>query len=160
MQPLRTAAKQIHIPRITAAGTVGWYAELDPIAPSGPHGDELVLTPRKVAALCRFSKQALNDSNPPSSTWWARAWFAPSRSRPTGRSSPARVRPMTSHSGSSDKSRNVDRTPSFARIVVAAGLIRAAGGTPDVLYINPADLTLLTLEVATDGRPLLIIRRG
>lgn len=61
---IRTSAKQIHVPRITGAGSVDWYAELEPIVPSGPDGDELVLTPRTVAALTRISNEAISDSDP------------------------------------------------------------------------------------------------
>jgi hypothetical protein len=33
---VRTANKQIHIPRYTGNGTVGWYSELEPITEGAP----------------------------------------------------------------------------------------------------------------------------
>ena len=43
----------------------------------------------------------------------------------------------------------------YAGLVTASGLVRAAGGAPNVAYVNPADLT--TLQLATDqaDRPLI-----
>jgi HK97 family phage major capsid protein len=43
----------------------------------------------------------------------------------------------------------------YGGIVSAAGIVRAAGGRPDVVYLNPADLTALQLATASDDRPLI-----
>ena len=43
----------------------------------------------------------------------------------------------------------------YATLVTAAGTVRAAGGVPDVAYINPADYTALQLATAADDRPLI-----
>ena len=51
------------MPRCTGNGTVGWYSELEPIR-GAPPGDELVLTPRKVAALSTLGNETVADSNP------------------------------------------------------------------------------------------------
>jgi HK97 family phage major capsid protein len=53
-----TAAKQIHVPRLTDSGDADWFAELDEIDVGDPAGDDLVLTPKKCAALTTLSNEA------------------------------------------------------------------------------------------------------
>jgi HK97 family phage major capsid protein len=50
---------------------------------------------------------------------------------------------------------SVDAAPDYAGLVTGSGLVRAAGGTPNVVYLNPADLTALQLAAAADDRPLI-----
>jgi hypothetical protein len=120
---VHTASKQVHIPRITAAGTTGWYGELDPIAPSGPDGDDLVLTPRKVAALCRLANEAVNDSNPRVLDVVGASMSGRSRSRRTERSLPgpaADDQPLASSASHGQR----DAESSFAGIA-GRGRVRA-----------------------------------
>jgi HK97 family phage major capsid protein len=154
---VRTSAKQIHMPRITGDGAVGWYSELEAIGPGDPVGDELILTPKKVAALTTLSNEAVDDSTP--SVLDAvgnamvkavareadRAYFAgtgPANDQPVGIMTlpglPASIGPVD-----------------YAEIITAAGVVRAAGGTPNVAYLNPADLTALQLVVDGNNRPLI-----
>ena len=65
---LRTTAKALHVPRVTGDSTTGWYDELEPIGEGAPPGDEVVLTPRKVATLVNLSNEAVTDSSPACST--------------------------------------------------------------------------------------------
>jgi HK97 family phage major capsid protein len=48
-----------------------------------------------------------------------------------------------------------DGAPDNAGLVSGAGLVRAAGGVPNVVYLNPLDLTALQLATAADDRPLI-----
>ena len=154
---IRTNAKQVHIPRVTGATAVGWYGELDPIAEADVPGDELVLTPRKAATLVRLSNEAVDDSTPGVlDTVGAamtrsvaleadRAMFAgtgPANDQPTGILT---IPGLPSHVGAVD----------YAGIVTASGLVRAAGGNPTVVYLNPADYTALQLVTGADDRPLI-----
>jgi len=61
---IRTSAKQVHVPQITGTAATNWYDELEEIAEGCPPGGDLVLTPKKVATLCKISNEAVNDSNP------------------------------------------------------------------------------------------------
>jgi HK97 family phage major capsid protein len=61
---VRTQNRVVHIARVKTTGGVGWYAELDPIGPGDPTGDELVLTPRKAGALTTLSNESVSDSTP------------------------------------------------------------------------------------------------
>jgi HK97 family phage major capsid protein len=153
---VRTAAQTIHVPRVTGDGGVGWYAELEPIGAGDPTGDELVLTPKKCAALTTLSNEAVEDSNPDvldavgNSMVRAvaleadRAFFAG-----TGGEMPQGLLTMTPALPSTIGP--VD----YPTIVTAAGAVRAAGGQPNVVYLNPADLTTLQLATGADDRPLI-----
>ena len=61
---ITTGQKIVHVPRITADGSADWYSELEEIGPGDPTGDELVLTPKKCAALTTLSDEAVSDSSP------------------------------------------------------------------------------------------------
>jgi hypothetical protein len=49
---------------------------------------------------------------------------------------------------------NVAHAPDYIGIVTGAGMVRAAGGTPNVAYVNPADLTAPQLATDANDRPL------
>jgi hypothetical protein len=153
---IRTTAKAVHAPRFTGQASTAWYGELDPIAEGAPPGDELVLTPKKVATLATFSNEVVADSNAnvldsvgqkmvrSVALEADRAMFAG-----TGGDQPTGILNITpalpSHIGAVD----------YAGIVTASGLVRAAGGTPNVVYLNPADYTTLQLATGQDNRPLI-----
>lgn len=150
-----TSAKQIHVPRLTSDGAAGWYDELDEIGPGDPTGDDLVLTPKKCAALTVISNETVLDSNPSvlASVGDAmtravaleadRALFAGG-----GALAPDGFLNDTSLTASGT-------TVDYASIVTGAGVVRAAGGAPDVLYLAAADYTALQLATGADDRPLI-----
>ena len=154
---VRTQNRVIHVPRITGDGGVGWYAELDPIGPGDPTGDELTLTPRKVAALSTLSNEAVNDSSPSAldavgtammravALEADRAYFAgtgAANDQPTG---VLTLAGLPSYVGAVD----------YTGVVSASGVVRAAGGIPNALYLSPTDLTQLQLAVDGMDRPLI-----
>jgi HK97 family phage major capsid protein len=153
---IRTDSQMIHVPRITGDGAVGWYSELEEITTGDPTGDELVLTPKKCAALTTLSNEAVDDSNPDvlDAVGTAmvravalevdRAFFVG-----TGGEQPQGILTATPALPS------VAGPVSYASIVNAAGLVRAAGGQPNVVYLAPADLTALQLVTGADDRPLI-----
>ena len=153
---VRTTNRLVHIPRTTGDGSADWYAELAPIGPGGPVGDELQLVPRKVAALETFSDEAVNDSSPSAldavGTAMMRAvalaadkaYFVgtgAANNQPTG----ILTLVLPASPGAVD----------YAGLVSAAGVIRGKGGQPNVAYINPTDLTALQLAVDGMNRPLI-----
>lgn len=153
---IRTSAKAVHVPRLLTSGTASWYSELEEISEGAPTGDELVLTPKKVATLAKFSDEVVSDSSPSvlDTAGQAmvrgvaleadRAMFAGAGGKqPLGLLNAAPALP--SYAGAVD----------YAGIVTASGLVRAAGGLPNVVYVNPADLTALQLVTGSDDRPLI-----
>ena len=65
-----TLSRVVHVPIVLTDGTADWFAELDPINVGDPTGDELVLQPKKVAALTQLSDEVASDSSPRS---WRRS---------------------------------------------------------------------------------------
>jgi HK97 family phage major capsid protein len=45
--------------------------------------------------------------------------------------------------------------PDYVGIVTGAGLVRAAGGVPNAVYVHPTDLTALQLATDANDRPLI-----
>lgn len=153
---VRTQNKQIHVPRFTGQAATNWYDELEVIGEGCPPGDELVLTPQKVAALCTIGNETVNDSNPSvlnsvgqkmvrSVALEAdRAMFAG-----TGGKQPVGILNITPALPS------VIGGVDYTNLVTAAGKVSAAGGTPNVAYINPADYVTLQLATDANDRPLI-----
>lgn len=153
---IETDFKQVHVPRITGDGGANWYAELTPIGPGDPVAVELVLTPRKAAALTVLSNESVEDAGADTLDAVGNAMVravalkvdagyfngtGAANNQPAGLLTlglPSTVGPVN-----------------YPTIVTASGKVREAGGTPDTLYIAPADLTALQLAVAADDRPLL-----
>lgn len=153
---VRTTNRVIHVPRVTGDGGTGWYAELAPLGAGDPVGDELILEPRKCAALSTVSNEAVNDSDPSAldaiGTAMLRAiglavdhaYFdgtGPGNNQPTG----ILTLGLPGSVGVVD----------YAGVVTAAGVVRGKGGKPDALYLNPTDLTALQLAVDGMNRPLI-----
>ena len=61
---ITTAQRVVHVPRIVADGSAGWFGELEEINVGDPQGDELVLAPKKCAALTKLSDEVVTDSSP------------------------------------------------------------------------------------------------
>lgn len=61
---LDTVRDTLRIPRLTADLAAAWTAEAATITPSDPTLDEVVATPRKLAALTVFSNELRDDSSP------------------------------------------------------------------------------------------------
>ena len=153
---IRTSAKAVHVPRVLTDDGAVWLDELEEIPEGPPTGDELLLTPRKVAKLVKLSNESVNDSDPAVLDVVGtamvrgvgleadRAMFAGTGGKqPLGILNQAPALP------------GFDGAPDYAGLVSGAGLVRAAGGTPNVVYVNPADLTALQLATGTDDRPLI-----
>jgi HK97 family phage major capsid protein len=152
-----TAAKQVHVPRLTDDGGVDWYGELEEISNDVPDGEDLVLTPKKIAALARLSNESVGDSSPSVLDATGKAmlraialaadaaiWHGAGGKQPLGILDNPEVE-LPFQEG------NVD----YEGLVRAAGKIRARGGIPDVAYVNPIDLTELQLQEDGMNRPLI-----
>jgi HK97 family phage major capsid protein len=152
---IRTSFQIVHVPRITGDGGAAWYDELEPIGPGDPTGDDVVLQPRKCAALTTLSNESVADSSPSvldavGVAMTRAVALAVDKAFFTGTGGKQPVGLLTL-SGLPSTPGAVD----YAGLVSASGAIRAAGGKPDVAYVNAADLT--ALQLATDGfdRPLI-----
>jgi HK97 family phage major capsid protein len=149
-----TANKLIHIPRILTDAAAGWYAELATITSDAPVGNDLELTPKKVAALCQLSNEAVNDSSPSlldligtSLTQSVALQADKALLVGTGGVQPTGV--------VSQASANVAGPISITTLITASGQVAAAGGLARAVFLNPADMTVLQLSKDSTGRPLL-----
>lgn len=149
-----TALRAVHVPRVLTDGTAAWFAELEEITEAGPTGDELVLTPRKVATLVSLSNEVVDDSSPSVlDTVGTRMVAAvaltadrailngPGGKAPTG---------VFGQAG-----QHVAGAVTIDTLIDAAGLVADVGGTATVAYVNPANHTALMKEKDGNGRPLL-----
>src|SRR5262249_21632111 len=59
-----TPNRVVHVPRVKADGSAAWFSELETINVGDPSGDELILTPRKCAAITTLSDEVISDSSP------------------------------------------------------------------------------------------------
>lgn len=59
-----TPNRVVNVPKVLTDGQADWFGELEEIVTAEPTGDDLVLEPKKCAALTRLSSEAVNDSNP------------------------------------------------------------------------------------------------
>src|SRR3954451_17179663 len=110
----------------------------------------MVLTPQKVAALCTLSNEVVTDSNSNvldsvGQKMVRSVALAADKAmfNGTGGKQPTGILNIT------PALPNVAHAPDYGCIVTAAGLVRAAGAMPNVLYIHPTDLT--ALQLAVDG---------
>ena len=163
---LRSGARRInvtgavaHVPRVLTNGTASWTAELTEITSSAPTGDELVLAPKKLANVVSLSNESVGDSPADEldvvGNALTRAIATEMDSRAFSSAAATAVAPagllsltlptQTGGAGSID---------SYIR---AVGTIQAAGGNPNAIYVNPADLTTLRLvkEATGSAKPVL-----
>ncbi len=161
---LRSGARRInvigavaHIPRVLTNGGATWTAELVEIPSNAPTGDELVLTPRKLANVVALSNESVSDAPVDEldtvGAALTRAIATEVDARAFSASAATAVAPagllsltlptQTGGAGVID---------SYLR---AIGTIEAAGGRATSIYIAPADLTVLRISKDTSGRPLL-----
>ena len=134
---IRTTGKAVHVPRFTGDAATNWYDELEPIGEGCAPGNELVLTPQKVAALCTLSNEVVADSN-------ANALDSVG-SKMVRSVALAADRALFAGTGGKQPLGILNQTPplpnvappDYVGIVTGAGLVRAAGGVPNVVSSTP-----------------------
>ena len=133
-----------------------WFGELEDINVGDPSGDELVLTPKKCAALTKLSNEVIDDSDPSVldavGTAMTRAVaLTADRAILGGAGGKA---PLGVHG---QAGQHVVGVVTIDALIDAAGLVADVGGVAGtVAYVNPANHTALMKEKdARNGRPLL-----
>jgi HK97 family phage major capsid protein len=151
---ITTGQKIVHVPRIRADGSADWYSELEEIGPGDPTGDELVLTPKKCAALTTLSDEAVSDSSPSVldavGTAMTRAVaLVCDRAFLTGAGG---KQPLGVYG---QAGQHVAGAIDIDHLIDAAGLVLDVGGQATVAYIHPTDHTALQKLKDANERPLL-----
>lgn len=149
----------LHVPAVTSDASSAWVAELGTISPGDPTIAEKVVTPAKVAALVKVSRELANDSNPTAQTL-------------VGNSIARSIQKSIDTAFFADQTTNapdglehasftpIDPGASFADLdpfAEAISDVETAGGTPAAFVTTPAvALALAQLKDQTDSiRPLL-----
>jgi HK97 family phage major capsid protein len=150
-----TPYRVVHVPRIKTSGSAAWFSELETLNVGDPTGDELVLTPRKCAAITTLSDEVISDSSPSVldavGTAMTRAVALQADAgilTGAGGKAPTGV---YSQAGQHVVSPNI----TIDSLIEAAGKVTGVGGQARAVYLNPADHTKLMLEKDAQKRPLL-----
>jgi HK97 family phage major capsid protein len=152
---ITTMLKSIHVPRLVD-GSAAWYDESEEIGEGAPTGDDLVLTPKKVATIVRLSNESVNDSEPDAIDAVGQAMVrAVALEADQAMFTGAAGNPKKPTGIVTQVSASVPGPVTYESVVRAAGTVRAAGGTPDALYLAPTDYTALELATDASDRPLI-----
>ena len=145
-----------HIPRILTDGTATWTAEGAEIASDAPTGDQLVLTPKKLANVVSLSRESIEDAPVNEldavGTALTRSVAAAIDARAFSAAAATALEPAGLRSYAIPAQTggvNIDN------VIRAAGTVGTYGAIAGAVFINPADLTTLRLVKDTAGRPLL-----
>jgi HK97 family phage major capsid protein len=150
-----TIYRQVHVPRVKTDGQAGWFSQLETINAGDPTGDELLLTPKKVAAITTLSQEVVADSQPSVIDAVGTAMTrAVALKADAGILTGAGGKEPTGIYGQAG-AHVVSPKITIDSLIEAAGQVVSVGGQARCAYLNPADHTLLMLEKDSMGRPLL-----
>lgn len=151
-----TNERVVHVPRVTVAPTASWVAELAQIPSDSGDADTLALTPRKVADTLLISSEQIADAsvdvlNAVGAAMTRgvaqkidEAFFSTSAETATV---PAGVLSNTLPGEAA--------AMSIDAILDGIGAIQAVGGSPDTVFLAPADITALRKAKSNTGFYLL-----
>ncbi len=146
----------VHIPRVLTDGTATWTAEGAEIASSAPTGDQLVLTPKKLANVVSLSRESVEDAPVDELDAVGNALTRSIATAIDSRAFGAAVATATEPAGlrsyaipAQTGGVNLDN------IIRATGTVASYGAVASAAFLNPGDLTTLRLAKDAQGRPLL-----
>jgi HK97 family phage major capsid protein len=150
-----TANRLVHVPKIATDGTAEWYGEAETLTAGEPTGGELVLTPRKCAAITTLSNEVVTDSSPSVLDAVGTAMTrAAALKADAGILTGAGGKAPTGVYGQAGQ-HVVSPNITIDALIEASGKIAAVGGQARAAYLNPTDHTKLMLEKDAQKRPLL-----
>lgn len=143
----------IHVPRLLVAPEADWVGELDPLPSDAGDADTLDLTPHKLGNIITLSRESIEDATGDHLNRIGRAMVRGVAIRLDAKAFSADAATATAPAG---LLATANRVPSaraasvtITGLVGAVGEIVARGGTPNAIYVSPADLTALRLEALT-----------
>lgn len=145
-----------HIPRTLTDGEATWTAEGEEIESNAPTGDQLILTPKKLANVVSLSRESIEDA--PVNELDA-VGNALTRSVATAidvRAFSDSAATATEPAGLWSLAIPPGAGPvGIDEIITAVGTVEAVGTIANAVFLNPADLTALRLLKDASDRPLL-----
>lgn len=145
--------RAVHIPRLLTDPLADWAGELQPLPTNNGTTDELVLTPMKLGDVVHLSTESIQDSSVDQLNVVSESLvrgvarkldataFSDAAAVSGTNPAPAGLLHATLPGTEAD--------PSVDAIITGIGAVQAAGGNPNVVFINPADLTTLRLAKAS-----------
>jgi HK97 family phage major capsid protein len=150
-----TIYRQVHVPRVKTDGSAGWFSELETINVGDPTGDELLLTPKKVAAITTLSQEVVADSQPSVIDAVGTAMTrAVALAADAGILTGAGGKAPTGVYGQAG-AHVVSPSITIDALIEASGKVASVGGQARCAYMNPADHTTLMKSKDKNERPLL-----
>jgi HK97 family phage major capsid protein len=150
-----TVFRAVHVPRVKTDGSAGWFAEMETINVGEPTGDELLLSPKKCAALTQLSQEVVADSQPSVidavGTAMTRAVALKADAGILSGAGGKEPTGVYSQAGA----HVVSATITIDALIEASGKVASVGGQARCAYLNPADHTLLMKSKDKNERPLL-----
>lgn len=149
LRSITTTATEYYLPRVEA-GSAGWVAELAPIPPSGVQASEVLVRPKKCAAIETISNESRYDAGATDIIGQALVDSLVSTVDSAfvnggGANGPTGLPGLTGTS-------SVDASPAtFAAWADAISEIAVAGGQASVLFMSPMDWNSLVKMPATTG---------
>lgn len=146
----------IHIPRTLTDGTAAWTAEGAEIPSSAPTGDQLVLTPKKLANVVSLSRESIEDAPINELDAVGNALTRSVAAAIDARAFSAAVATVLEPAGlRSYAIPGLAGGVTIDNIIRAAGMVESYGAITRAAFVNPADITTLRLAKDSGGRPLL-----
>ena len=149
-----TDGRIVHLPVLRIAPDADWVAELDPLPSDAGDGDTLALTPKKIANAINLSNESIQDSPVDQLDTIGRAMVRGVAHKLDLRFFSNAAATAIAPAGllhytlpATDAAINVD----IAGIFTAIGVIEAAGGNPDTVFVSAADVTKVRLQALTAG---------
>jgi HK97 family phage major capsid protein len=150
-----TIYREVHVPRVKTDGVAEWFGELETLNVGEPTGDELVLQPKKVAALTTLSQEVVSDSSPSVLDAVGTAMTrCVALKADAGILTGAGGKAPTGVYGQAGQ-HVVSAAITINALIEASGLIAGVGGQAKACYLNPVDHTALMLSKDKNERPLL-----
>ncbi|MEJ7783809.1 MAG: phage major capsid protein [Solirubrobacteraceae bacterium] len=142
---VRIDGRVAHIPRILSDGSASWVAELAEIPSSAPTGDDLVLTPMKLANTVVLSSESISDSPVGELDQVGLALARSIATAIDARIFSTAVATAVAPAGLLASIPLAVGPISIDSIIRAIGVAEAVGGIASTVWINPQDLTDLRL---------------
>lgn len=143
-----------HIPRTLTDGTATWTPEGQEIASSAPTGDQLVLTPKKLANVVSLSRESIEDAPVDEldavGTALTRSVATAIDARAFSTSAATADAPAGLRSVATDLPVAIGDI-SIDNIISAVGAVQAVGAIANAIFLNPNDLTALRLVKTATG---------
>lgn len=147
-----------HIPRTLTDGTATWTAEGAEIASNAPTGDQLVLTPKKLANVVSLSRESIEDAPVSELDAIGNALARSVAQAIDARGFGALAATATEPAGlrnyaipAQTGGVNIDN------VIRAVGTVESFGAIANAIFVNPTDLTTLRLVKESTGsnKPVL-----